>query len=362
MRVFFCLILLAIFNCSCDTDESYVVSGCEDKAGVHVICGIQSPEDMMAIPNSPFILISEYGNMGGSTGKITLLDRNTEKITKLFPLENNSISDKKPWGAPNCKGEPSALFSPHGIDLVQRENGDWQLLVVNHQQSDRIDIFEIVMMKNQVQLNWNGCVNFPSFAMLNDVAGLKDGSFLTTHMFDKLASTIGGINVSLFMGAFLGLNSGHVWSWSRTNGLEIVPGSEGALPNGIAISQDQKSFFMNVYGAGEVRRINQQSGAVEASTRVSGPDNIAWGEDGFLYIASHQPPFKADTSECIGTEHTACGYPFKVVKLDALTMNDEVVFEHSGAPFGAATVAVQVDDALYMGSFAGNRVAKVIVR
>jgi hypothetical protein len=40
-------------------------------------------------------------------------------------------------------------------------------------------------------------------------------------------------------------------------------------------------------------------------------------------------------------------------------MSSEVVFKHQGAPMGAGTVARQLGDFLYIGSFSSDRIVRV---
>jgi hypothetical protein len=36
------------------------------------------------------------------------------------------------------------LFSPHGIDIVQREDGKYQVLVVNHGGRESVELFDLM--------------------------------------------------------------------------------------------------------------------------------------------------------------------------------------------------------------------------
>lgn len=63
--------------------------------------------------------------------------------------------------------------------------------------------------------------------------------------------------------------------------------------------------------------------------------------------------------ECFGITEGACGLPFAIVAVDPRTLERRTVLEHGGAPMGAATVAQQVGEDLYLGSFAGDRIVRV---
>jgi hypothetical protein len=55
----------------------------------------------------------------------------------------------------------------------------------------------------------------------------------------------------------------------------------------------------------------------------------------------------------------ACAAAFEIIELDPATMSTRRLLAHKGAPMGAATVAQRVGDALYIGSFAGDRLLRV---
>ena len=49
---------------------------------------------------------------------------------------------------------------------------------------------------------------------------------------------------------------------------------------------------------------------------------------------------------------------FAIVAVDPDSMKAQTILEHRGAPMGAATVAQQVGDHLYLGSFVGDRIVR----
>jgi hypothetical protein len=61
---------------------------------------------------------------------------------------------------------------------------------------------------------------------------------------------------------------------------------------------------------------------------------------------------------CQRTERGACPLAFEIVALDPANLTRETVLAHEGPPLGAATVAVDVDGALYIGSFKGDRLVR----
>src|SRR6185503_13562392 len=105
--------------------------------------------------------------------------------------------------------------------------------------------------------------------------------------------------------------------------------------------------------------IDRRSGAVEARALVSQPDNVTWARDGSLRVASLRGRMR-EILACQGLEHGSCPAPFAIVALDPNTMETKTVYEGGpGTPSGAGTVGLDVDGALLIGTFAGDRVVRV---
>jgi hypothetical protein len=93
------------------------------------------------------------------------------------------------------------------------------------------------------------------------------------------------------------------------------------------------------------------------SAEVSSPDNLAWSAGGELLAASHHASL-ADTMGCQELTHGSCAFRFQIVAIDPETMRTRVVLDHAGPPMGAATVALPHGDWIYLGTFAGDRIAR----
>ena len=132
------------------------------------------------------------------------------------------------------------------------------------------------------------------------------------------------------------------------------------MPNGIEIAHDGASVYVNVYLGNEVRRIDRKTGELLGRVEVSQPDNITWSADGdVLLVASHTGGMR-DSMSCFDLETGSCGLAFEIVAIDPDTLARKTLLAHEGAPMGAATVAVQVGTDLWLGTFAGDRVARVV--
>ena len=70
-----------------------------------------------------------------------LLDLETGK--RIIP--NITIASNS-WGDPSCNRIDGQQYGPHGIDLVERNDGKLQLGVVSHYPDETIEMFELIQL------------------------------------------------------------------------------------------------------------------------------------------------------------------------------------------------------------------------
>jgi hypothetical protein len=329
---------------------------------VRVVGGFQNPEDLALLPGGKSLLVSQFGSMDGSRpGSLAVFALESEEIVPAFPRGGAGsapdVSAGPAWGDAACPGPPSEAFSPHGIDLAARPDGALRLLVVNHGGREAVELFEVTL-NGDASLAWRGCAVPPEGSVLNDVVALPDGGFLATKMYSGSGAVQGLLNIARGLG---GWETGHVLEWQPDSGFREVPGTRGSFPNGIEISDDGETIYLNVYATNEVRRVARRSGEILGTAEVTRPDNVTWGTDGRLLVASHVGPLTEMTA-CNALEEGTCPLAFEIVALTPDLSGKEVLFSNAGPPMGAGTVAVQVGDELWIGTFAGDRVARVTLR
>jgi hypothetical protein len=297
--------------------------------------------------------VSEMGKLDGSTpGALVFFDPASEAIAKAFPRPGSDDAvAKHGWGDPACADPPGAAFSPHGLDLARRPDGALALLVVNHGGREAVELFQVSDTAGAPAVEWRGCVRAPEGAMLNDVAGLPDGGFVATWFLSKAHPT----RDSLL--GLIGFSTGHVLEWQAGAGWKKVPNSDAALPNGIAVSPDGESLFVDVYLSDEVRKIARRSGELLGSVEVPSPDNLNWTPDGKLLVASHNAPIN-EVMACGELEKGQCPFHFAIMLLDPEEMRATAVYENAGPPMGAGTSAIRVGDEIIVGTFAGDRLLR----
>lgn len=331
--------------------DTELALNCDIVDDIVSICGLEKPEDLTIAPNRRDIIFGQFSE----NGSLALLDTVNSSIHKLYPGSDSRIAKTDLWGEPTCT-TPSKKFQPHGIDLTQRSDGRWQLLVVNHGGRESVEFFELLFTEqDRTQVVWRGCAIAPDQGSFNDVAALSDGGFLVTHMADK-DSQMWQLFLSLF-----GADTGFVYRWDQAKGYYRVAGTEGKMPNGIIVSPDNTTFFVNHYFDNELRKYSLASGDMLGAVSLEKPDNLSWNPRGGLYVASQHASF-FELLKSLDPEISAPSLlPFSIYDIDPQTLEKKLVVERDGKPMGAGTVAVEVDGYLYIGSYAGDRMIKVAI-
>lgn len=348
------LLLLALCACSGKLDPPIIA--CEPGGGVEPFCGFSNPEDLVYFAPARSVLVSQFGSLDGSVpGSLASYDPKAPRAHLLYP--GIGLDHPEPgWGSPGCPGPPGPAFAPHGLDLIQRADGRHALLVINHGGRESVEYFEADADERGLpRLRWRGCVVMPEPSYLNDLVALSDGGFWATHMYARDAE------MSSVLKAMFGTNSGWVIEWRPASGFMEVPGTRAPMPNGIARCSNERYIYLNAYLGGEVRRIDTRTGEVVAVARVPYPDNATWAEDGRLLVASHRGSI-FDVVNCQNVHSGTCALPFSILALDPEDLTPTVVLERDDVPIGAVSVALQVGADLWLGTFAGDRVARMAWR
>ncbi len=339
-------------------------------AGITPITDFGNPEDLALVVGSDWLVVSEFRHRNQKSAGRLVFYRVSDGERREPSL--SLVSDGEVWGDEDCTRQlqEAAGFRPHGIDLVKRD-GELRLLVVNHhfehketRRQERIDLFEVFLSDEEPSLKWRGCVLLPGNTRGNDVAALPDGEgFVVTNM---------GRSAWTAVRAAFGLDTGEVWAWgsdrwncdpaeaAAPGGWCKVPGTESSLPNGVAISLDGHLYF-SAYMDRRVFRIAGDGGQpLSSEVLTMTPDNLTWARDGRLLAAgSTVHPFRLWPCRK-NLESGYCGAPFQVLSLDPADLKTCVVLSHDGkSAMGFPSVALDVGDALYLGTATGDRIARV---
>jgi len=323
------------------------VEECKSSKEIEVICLVKNPEDLAVTPDNDFLIVSEFGGIEPLEemipGKLSLLNLKTEEIEPLDTFYSNNT-----WGDGLCSRKNNDLLGPHGIDLITRKDGLYQLAVVNHIEYESVEMYELIKSETSWHLIWRGCVRAPVENYLNDVSLKSDGSLFVSHMYDRDSS------ISTFLlAALFKKKTGYVLQWNNKQGFSKVVESEGSMPNGLAYDENNNLLYINDNLGDKVRILDLNNKTSVADTYLNAPDNLILTKES-LWVTTLDHEI-LDTLKCI--EYTVCALPFSVYELDPLTLEEKQRFSFRKTVFGLPTVALPVKDKIWIGSFRSDRIA-----
>ena len=339
------MISLALFTVTTDyIGPQKNISECKSDDAISVICGVSNPEDIVVTPDNKYLLISEFGGIrpydSTKSGGFALLRLSDNKIItpKIF-------FGKNIWGEDSCK--QNDIFGPHGIDLVQREDGSYQLGVINHYPGETIEMFELVQKSEHDTWSfvWRGCIEVPEKYYLNDIALKKDGTFYVSHMYSRDITM-----TKWLITALLKKDSGVILEWNKDSFIEI-PNSEGSGPNGITLNESTNNLFISYNQGDRVVKFDLSDNKKLQTFKVESPDNIYINKDSvWLTSLDFQPN---DAGDCI--ERPACSLPFSIYEIDRETFVLKNKNSFNKTVFGLPTIALPIENGIIMGSFHSDR-------
>lgn len=292
-------------------------TSCEPHGSVQFVCGVVSPEDLVAIPRSDWVIASGY-----TGGAVHLVSTRDHTATRLFPVANpQQRLDEKTYAS--CPGpiDPAEKekFSAHGLAVRQGQDRIHTVYLVHHGFRESVEVFEIDTRPTVPTFTWIGCVVAPATVGLNSVTPLPGGGFAATNPNRRGAPSQGA-------------NTGEVWEWNAQDGWRIVPGSESHGPNGIELSRDGKWFYINLWPARKVMRLSRGQTPVQKSVVdvAFQPDNIRLQTDGSLLVAGHGGPSVARVMECL--RKVCPDATSNVARIDPETLSAQQVITYPGRP------------------------------
>jgi DNA-binding beta-propeller fold protein YncE len=305
---------------------------CDAVTGVTLVCGQQGPEDLYATTDGKWVLAGAFSGTGGINA-IRVSDRMS---TRIYP----SATAKRTYDAkayPGCPGPPDAAptakFTTHGLWLEPGGGSTRRLFVVGHGDRESVEVFIVDTRGAAPMLTWIGCAIAPDPIGLNSVRGLPDGGFIASNFLAR------GATAQQMM---TGAKNGELWEWHASSGWQKVPGSETAGANGLDLSDDGTTVYVAAWGSQSFFRLSRGRTPVERQEIPLGfrVDNLHRARDGSL-LATGQGQGASE-----------------IVKIDPKTMAvTRVLHRPDDASFRGGTVAVEVGDRLWVGSFAGDRIA-----
>jgi len=297
------------------------------------VCGQTAPEDLVLVPGGDWVVASMYGGAGG----IQIISTKDKTSTLAYPTATAKEElDKKTYDT--CPGPPNAAekmsFRTHGLAIREGRNSVHTLYVVSHPMTrEAIEVFQLDAKAKPPTLKWIGCAIAPDPIGLNSVLPLPDGGFIGTDFLER-----GPNSAAARTKMSAGEANGSLWEWHTGKGWKIIPGTETSGANGLELSKDGKTLFVNAWGSQSFYRMTR--GQTKRDTVQLGfrADNVRWSPDGSLLVVGQ------------GTTST------NIVKINPTTLKVTEVLTRPNTPeFSSGTVAVQVGKDLWVGSFRGDR-------
>ncbi len=349
--------VLVVATIFVDATTQTTVWPCESHEGLTPICeddvaggAIESPEDIVGLPDSDWIILSEFGRKH-IFGKLTALNETTlERVILTWTVDKDA-------GFPECDAPDPAAFQPHGIDLSADGR---RLLVVNHHPTDRVEFFDVNQSsRGEVTgLTWKGCVLYHEGGdyHLNDVVAFGDQGLIASRMSANAWYS--------YVLLFLSIPNGWAEKWTPAAGWEQVKNSRAVFPNGVEISADQQTLYVASYGQKQVLKIDLESGKRANSIRLSiFVDNMSWSQDGSRLLVTGQRAWHITALKCQLVEEGNCNQPFGVVAMDPQTLaGQDILVRDPVVVYGAGTVALERGEVLWIGSHQSDRLARFDLR
>ena len=305
-------------------------SDCDSDGDIQFVCGPVSPEDLISIPDTPWIIVSSMED----EGYISVVNSENYNTAVVFPSAEASIElDSETFS--DCPNPPGSQFRPHGLSLRIGAGGSHTLYVVAHGERESVEVFNVDSTGTVPKLTWIGCAIAPSGVGLNSVAALPDDGFAATNF-----------NIA----------AGNLWEWHTANGWLEVPGSQMPGPNGLVVSEDGRWFYIGGWAEESLIRLSRGQTPVSRESVAVGfhIDNVRWTPDGSLLVAGQYSQTAADIFSCLSG--SGCdGVSTRVARIAPDTLTAQQLLDYpSDDILILGTVAIEVGEEIWVGGIAGG--------
>lgn len=313
-------------------------------------CGVNNAEDLVALRGTPWIVASHL-NLDLDSGMpptrygfgpLQAVRIDTREVRRLFPASDSEVSwDRKTY--PDC-AKPPQMLSSHGLGVRPLGKNRFRLYAANHGERHSVEIIDVEVDDRGPRATWRGCavVSVEDLGVWpNGVAPMPDDGFILSGY--NLATWQPGRGWKKFP-SFKGFMPGE----------PLVRGGELGFSNGVEVSPDGKWIFIADGLRSAVVRVPIDGGE-QTAIKVDHPDNLRWGEDGRLYVASPIFPKEWTSGDefkkclkkllCVTGMHIAAIDP-KTLAVEEIMRNDDGL----KGKYGLSTTALQIGDQLWIGT------------
>ena len=326
---------------------------CAPAGGLTFICGLQSPEDVVLVPGTRWLLTSGMAPGAG----LSVVDTQAKVVRKLYAVGTaNARADRARFA--NCPGplDPKQAVL-HGLALRPAAAGRYTVYATNHGGRESVEVFEVSVASGAAAVpsaTWIGCVLLPPKLAANSVAAFSDGALVATVLI---------LPGRTFQDAFAGRNTGIVLQWTPgTPAFVELKGTELVANNGIETSPDDREFYV---ASTPTRRIYAFSRAKPgggplrfAQLKDFGPDNVRWTADNRLITAGLIDDEPACGGRPKDEKGIQCPMGYAVATIDPKTMAATEIARGARTPsFTGTAMAAVVGNELWLGSFMADRLA-----
>ena len=333
--------------------QAPAASGCAPAAGLTFICGVQNPEDVVAVPATRWLLTSGMAPGAG----LRVVDTQAKSVRPLYaPGTATARADRARFA--NCPGPLDAKQAVlHGLALRTAAGGRYTVYATNHGGRESIEVFELTPGSGSgaaPSAVWIGCVLLPAKLAANSVAAFSDGTIVATVLM---------LPGKTFEDAFANRKTGIVLQWTPGSpGFVELKGTELVANNGIETSPDDREFYVAstpAYRVYAFSRAKPGAGPLRfAQLKDFGPDNVRWTADNRLITAGMVDNEPACGGRPKNEEGIRCPMGYVVATIDPRTMTVTEIARGQRTPaFTGTAMAAIVGNELWLGSFFADRLA-----
>jgi hypothetical protein len=321
---------------------------CQDRSSASKLathCGFAWPEDVEFVPDHGVVIISEQGFKapieGGALSAAAIDSQGGIGSTHKLWSPSEPLATQDVVGDRDCTSPP-AQFAPHGLGVGPSIRGTTRIAVVAHGSREAIELFDLTGTGSAATLRWRGCVVLPPDTAGNDVAVHPDGLLFVTNY---IPTTRGIAALLASARAIRGEDTGDVIVWSASRGWRHLPGTQGAMLNGLVLDDSKSSLYVAESGRGRVRRFVLAGDALTPSGELATggvPDNLNWTRRGTLLLSV--------LDRKVVTQ-------WQLHEIDPVALTSRIIVTDEAATIHSVTAATDTGRAIVFGSMRDDRIA-----